>query len=101
MRMLIVGMNSVSIVGQVTGEPELRTNRAGIPECRMRLAVPRYARSGQREPGVVYVSVTTFGAEAEECAERLGEGSRLGLSGRLDSDEPEWSGVSIDQLDFL
>ena len=94
-------MNSVSIVGHVTGEPELRTTRAGVPECRMRVAVPRYSRRGRREPGVVYVSVTTFGLEAQECAERLKEGSRIGLSGRLDSDEPEWSGILIDQLDFL
>ena len=67
----------------------------------MRIAVPRYARGGRKEPGVVYVDVTTFGLDALEHAERLGEGSRIGLSGRLDSDEPEWSGVVIDQLDVL
>jgi hypothetical protein len=35
----------------------------------MRLAVPRHARGGRREPGVVYVAVMTFGFEARECAE--------------------------------
>ena len=73
----------------------------------MRIAVPRYARGGRREPGVVYVDVTTFGLEAEDHAERLSRGSRIGLSGRFEygdpdePDEPDWSGVVIDQLDVL
>ena len=31
----------------------------------------RDIRGGQRSPGVIYVSVTTFGLEARDCAERL------------------------------
>jgi single-stranded DNA-binding protein len=95
-------MNIVGLIGQVVGEPELRQNRAGRDECRMRLAVPRRLRGGEREPGVVYVEVATFGRDARECAERLSEGSRVGLSGRLDDDPPAGGiGVHIDQLDFL
>ncbi|HEX8741509.1 MAG TPA: single-stranded DNA-binding protein [Thermoleophilaceae bacterium] len=102
-------MNTVSVVGQVVGEPELRTTRSGLPECRIKLAVPRYTRGGIREPGVVYVDVTTFGLEARECKARLSEGSRVGLSGRLEAERQrtesgaweESHGVLIDQLDFL
>jgi single-stranded DNA-binding protein len=94
-------VNSVSLVGHVVEEPQLRKTRSGVDECRLRIAVPRYARGGRREPGVVYVDVATFGLEAVEHAERLSQGSRIGLSGRLDSDEPEWSGIVIDQLDLL
>ena len=94
-------MNSVSLVGTLEAAPELRESYAGRVECRMRLAVPRCSRDGRQEPGVVYVDVTTFGDEAEECAARLSRGSRIGLSGRLESDEPQWSGVLIDQLDFF
>ena len=89
-------MNAISLIGQVVGNPELRTNRAGIAECRMRLAVPRRTREGRRDPGVVYVDVTTFGTEAGECA-RLREGSTVGLAGRLD----DAGHVLIDQLDLL
>ena len=53
-----------------------------------------------REPGVVYVDVTTFGLEARDLAERLSEGSAVGLSGRLDDDDGS-SLVPIDQFDFL
>ena len=93
-------MNSVSLVGTLTADPTLRETRAGLDECRMRLAVPRRDRAGRREPGVVYVDVTTFGEEARACADGLALGSRVGLSGRLE-DDPESAGVLIDQLDFL
>jgi single-stranded DNA-binding protein len=46
-------MNSVSLVGQLTADPELRTNRAGIEECRMGLAVQRRQHGGRPEPGVI------------------------------------------------
>jgi single-stranded DNA-binding protein len=67
----------------------------------MTLAVPRCMRTGRSEAGVVYVDVTTFGAEARECVQ-LPEGSVVGLSGRLYSDPPEQGiGVLIDQLDLV
>jgi single-stranded DNA-binding protein len=95
-------VNSVSVIARVVGEPELRSTRMGIAECRMRLAVPRYSDRGNREPGIVYVEASTFGLRAEEHAEQLREGSSVGLSGRLDSDPPEYSvGIMIDQLDLL
>lgn len=102
-------MNSVSLVGELVTEPQLRQNRGGLDECRLRVAVPRRTGDGGREPGVVYVDVATFGDEARECANRLSIGDRIGLSGRLEVDEQrspkgEWEvthGVLIDQLDFL
>lgn len=48
----------------------------------------------------MYVDVTTFGLEARDFAERLSEGSAVGLSGRLDDDDGT-SHVLIDQFDFL
>jgi single-stranded DNA-binding protein len=95
-------MNAVSLIGTLTAAPDLQEPRSGVPRCRMRLAVPRRARTGSAEPGVVYIDVTTFGEEARECARRLKLGSRVGLAGRLDSDDPrESAGVLIDQLDYL
>lgn len=90
-------VNAVSLIGQVVTKPELRTNRGGIAECRMKLAVPLRSRSGQREPGVAYVDVSTFGLEAQDHAEQLSMGSRIGLAGRLDAD----GRILIDQLDLL
>ena len=88
-------MNSVALTGTLTEDPELHEDGAEPVRCRMRLAVPRHARSGQREPGVVYVAVTTFGLEARDCAERLRRGDRLGVTGRIEQDKhrtPEGGG---------
>jgi single stranded DNA-binding protein len=92
-------VNSVSLVGRLTADPELRVDRSGTDECRMRLAVQRRVRGGAPEPGVVYIDVTTFGHEARECAERLAGGDRVGLSGRLEPEDGRH--VLIDQLEFL
>lgn len=101
-------MNAVSLTGTLSTPPDLQEPDSAPPRCTMRLAVPRYTQSGTREPGVVYVDVTTFGLRAQECAQRLKLGSRVGLTGRLDRDE--WFedgerrvryGVLIDQLDYL
>jgi single-stranded DNA-binding protein len=92
-------MNAVSRIGTLTDDPDLQEHPT---RCTLRLAVPRYARNGQRLPGVVYIAVTRFGEEARDCAERLKLGSSVGLTGRLDSDDTSKSaGVLIDQLDYL
>jgi single-stranded DNA-binding protein len=95
-------MNAVSLIGTLTADTDLQEPRGGLPRCTLRLAVPRYARNGQRQPGVVYIDVATHGEDARECGRRLKLGSRVGLAGRLDSDDPrESAGVLIDQLDYL
>jgi single-stranded DNA-binding protein len=95
-------MNAISLIGTLTADPDLQEPRGGLPRCTMRLAVPRYARNGQRLPGVVYIEVATLGIEARDCAQRLKLGSRIGLTGRLDSDDSsESAGVLIDQLHYL
>ncbi|MEA2442545.1 MAG: Single-strand binding protein family [Thermoleophilaceae bacterium] len=92
-------MNSVSLVGWLTAEPALATDRAGLDECRMRIAVERRRRGGAREPGVVYVEVAMCGRDARECAARLKTGDRIGLSGRLEPEDGRH--VVVEQLDFL
>ncbi|MDQ3934037.1 MAG: single-stranded DNA-binding protein [Actinomycetota bacterium] len=92
-------MNAVSLIGTLSTPPDLQEPDSDPPRCTMQIAVPRRSRSGIREPGIVYVSVTIFGLRARECADRLKLGSRIGLAGRLDSADP--AGILIDQLDYL
>jgi hypothetical protein len=63
----------------------------------MRLAVPRHARGGPREPRVVYVEVTTLGLGAR-LRRRLRRRDRIGATGRIEHDKhhtPE--GWRVDQ----
>jgi single-strand DNA-binding protein len=75
------------LIGKVAAQPELRTGESGEEVCAMRLAVPRVARGGRREPGVVYVEVTTSGPRAHEVYGALAVGGRVGVTGRIVLDE--------------
>jgi single-strand DNA-binding protein len=80
-------VNSVNLIGRLVEAPALRESPAEGRRCSMRLAVPRVARGGLREPGVVYVEVVAAGLRAEDLMEAVAEGTRIGVSGRLELDE--------------
>ncbi len=75
----------------------------------MRLAVPRVSRGGVREPGVVYMEVTSSGWQAAEIHRALVVGGRVGVTGRIGLEE--WTDadgsrrsryeVMADQLELL
>jgi single-strand DNA-binding protein len=81
-------MNNVSLIGNLTREPELRSTKGGAV-CQLRVAVDNPGRGG--EPGKpTYVDVATFGKHAEACAAHLGKGRQVAVSGRLVF--REWTG---------
>lgn len=74
-------MNSVSLIGNLTRDPDLREARGGAV-CAMRIAVDNPGRdSAKGEP--TYVDVATFGKHAEACAAHLVKGRQVAVSGRL------------------
>ncbi len=103
------GVNSVSLIGRLAEPPEMRVAENGEEVCAMRLAVPRVASGGRREPGVVYVEVTTRGWQAREVHDALALGGRVAIVGRIELDEwvtPEGGRESryevlADQLELL
>jgi single-strand DNA-binding protein len=70
-------LNSVTLVGQLTDDPELRSLPDGRSVCNLRLAV-----NDQREQPL-FIDVATFGPGAEACAEFLSKGRSVGVTGRL------------------
>jgi single-stranded DNA-binding protein len=53
----------------------------------MQLEVLRRSVLGALQPGVIYVDVTTYGAQARTCANELEAGWRIGVSGTLERDD--------------
>jgi Single-strand binding protein family len=64
-------VNVVTLVGQLTTEPELRSLPDGRSVCDLRVAV-----NDQRDQPPLFIDVATFGGGAEACAAYLSRGSR-------------------------
>jgi single-strand DNA-binding protein len=96
-------MNSVSLVGALTKDPELK-HGGESPLCRLRLVE---ANGNPEQP--LYINVSVFGAQAESCARYLAKGRQLAVAGRLcfrewervdRSRRSEYS-IAADRVDFL
>ena len=71
-------INSLTLAGNLTSDPVLRTLPDGRSVCDMRLAV-----NDERGQPPLYIDVATFGASAEACAKYLTKGRSAAVTGRL------------------
>jgi single-strand DNA-binding protein len=69
-------MNSVTLSGHLTQDPEL-VHRNDRPVCEMRLAVDNGKHA------TTYIDVVTFDEQAFICAEYMRKGSKIGVEGHL------------------
>lgn len=79
--------NSVTIVGNLTREPELRFTNTGRGMAQFGVAVNRRwqnRQSGEWEEQVSFFNVTAWGDLGENCAASLAKGSRVIVNGRLE-----------------
>lgn len=78
--------NTVTLVGNVTRDPELRFTPSGTASVSFGLAVNRkwQNRNTQEwEEEVSFFDVTAFASLAENAAESVGKGDRVVVNGRL------------------
>ncbi len=86
------GVNNTTILGNLTRDPELRFTPSGTAVVSFGLAVNRNVQnknSGEWENRVDFFNVTAWYKLAENCAESLGKGDRVLVSGRLSQDSWE------------
>ncbi|HUQ40499.1 MAG TPA: single-stranded DNA-binding protein [Acidimicrobiales bacterium] len=79
--------NSVTLVGNVTRDPELRFTPSGQAVATFGLAVNRRWQNRQTqewEEAVSFFDVVCWAEMAENVSESLGKGSRVFVTGRLD-----------------
>lgn len=80
-------INSVTITGNLTRDPELRSTGGGTSVCQLRVAVNGRRKDGSSGEWVDkpnYFDVTVFGAQGENCANYLAKGRGVAVEGRLD-----------------
>ena len=79
--------NAITVVGNVTRDPELKFLNSGQAALKMSIAVNRRWQNRQTqewEERVSYFEVVGYGAMAENAANSLTKGSRVIVSGRLE-----------------
>jgi single-strand DNA-binding protein len=79
--------NSITVVGNVTRDPELKFLNSGQAAVRLSIAVNRRWQNRQTqewEERVSYFEVQGYGAMAENAANSLQKGARVLVTGRLE-----------------
>jgi single-strand DNA-binding protein len=102
-------INSVTLTGNLTRDPDLRELESGTKVCNLRIAVNGRRRSGDGYVDTVdYFNVAVFGAQAESCDTYLAKGRPIAVAGRLDwrevgqgEDRREYVKVIAEQVQFL
>jgi single-strand DNA-binding protein len=103
-------INRVTITGNLTRDPELRTLPSGNSVCELRVAVNsrRKGSDGQYEDKPNYLDVVVWGAQGENTARYLEKGRPVAVDGRLDWSEWEQNGqkrqvvkIIADAVQFL
>ncbi|MCU0267028.1 MAG: single-stranded DNA-binding protein [Acidimicrobiales bacterium] len=77
---------NVTVVGNITRDPELRFTNSGMQVTTFGLAVNnrrQNRQSGEWEEETSFLDVTSFGQMAENVAESVGKGTRVVVTGRL------------------
>ena len=93
--------NSVTLVGNVTRDPELRKTNSGSSVCGFGLAVNRkYQQNGEWQEETSFFDVTAWTYLADNVVESVSKGDRIVVFGRLnqqtwESDEGKRSRVEV------
>ena len=74
-------MNSVSLMGRLTADPELKTTQNGISYCRFTVAVNRYSKDG--EDTAYFISCVAWRSTAEFICKYFLKGNKIALIGSI------------------
>lgn len=83
-------INSITVVGNLTRDPELRYTQSGKATVTVGIAVNRsFQQNGEWKEAVTYMNVVAWDQLAENVAASLTKGTRIVATGRLDVREFE------------
>ena len=80
----MASFNKVILMGNLTRDPDLKFTQSGSALCKLGLAVnQKYKKGDEWVEDPVFVDITVWGKQAENCAEYLKKGSPVLVDGRL------------------
>jgi single-strand DNA-binding protein len=102
-----MSLNTVTLVGRVGGEPDVKYFESGAVKCSLTLAVKRLSRNSD-EPD--WFNLEIWGKPAETAANWVHKGTQIGVTGSLKFDtwQDRTSGanrskpiIRVDRLELL
>ena len=96
-------LNQVTLMGNLTRDPELRQTPTGQNVTSFSLALNRSYKdqSGAWQEATDYIDITSWGPLAERVAQYLSKGRRCLVQGRLQSRSWEQDGVKRNKVEVL
>ncbi len=81
-----MALNVITLMGNLTADPELKTSQSGANYCNFQIGVSRsYAKQGE-EKKTDFIPISVFGKTAEFVSKWFKKGSGIIVVGRLQSD---------------
>lgn len=81
-------VNSVTLIGNVGNEPEIRVTQNGRKLCRLSLATTeRYSKGGELQEKTLWHNVTLWEKSAEIAENHIHKGYKVYIEGRLNYSE--------------
>ena len=78
-------MNSICLMGRLTGDPELKTTQSGVSVTSFSVAVDRAYRSKDQERQTDFINCVAWRNTAEFISRYFHKGQRIALQGSLQS----------------
>ena len=95
-------MNKLTIIGNLTKDPELRTTQAGKQVCSFTVAVNRRQRDASGNSVADFFRVSAWNQTAEICAKYLAKGRKVAVVGEVSVHTYQGSdGKTYAQMDVL
>lgn len=81
-------LNRVTLLGNLTRDPELKKTKRGVSVTELGLAMNRVriGDDGQKQEDTTFVDVIVWGRDAENAVKFLGKGRSVVIEGRLQTD---------------
>ena len=76
-------MNRVTLIGNLCGDPQMKSTASGVRVGGFTLAVDRRGKAEEGQPGADFFRVTLWRQLAESCARYLRKGSMVCVEGEI------------------
>ena len=106
-----MSINRVTITGNLTRDPDLRSTAGGMPVLGFGVAVNdrrKNQQTGEWEDYPNFIDCTMFGARAQSISRLLSKGSKVAIEGKLRWSQWERDGqkrskieVIVDEIEFM